>query len=550
MLMPKISFRNSSRDSCAAKTAVTARVLLAVIIALPAAGRAQTSDPLALANAWQKANAKYDVSRTRILSDVERQANDGPFRSTWESLQKYQAPAWYEDAKFGIFIHWGLYSVPAFANEWYSRNMYQPGSPEFKHHVETYGPQSKFGYKDFIPLFKAEHFDAREWARLFREAGAKYVVPVAEHHDGFAMYDSSLTDWCAGKMGPKRDLLGELAQAVRAEGLHFGASSHRAEHDWFFDGGRTFDSDVNDPQYAAFYGPAESRLLKGGYDDRLYEDWTYVPPAFSDDWLARTAEIVEKYHPDLVYFDWWAGQPSFRDHLARFAAFYYNQAAKSGGGGVINYKNNAMEEHSGTLDVERGQLSDIRTPHWQTDTSLSNGSWGYVENDTFKTPEFLVHLLADVVSKNGNLLLNIGPRADGTIPEPAQRTLREIGAWLSVNGEAIYGTRPWKQYGEGPTAVASGAFHEADARPYTAQDFRFTTRGTTLYAIELGWPSDGNVVIHSLGSNSPEAATIGNVSLLGSEEKVIWQQEADGLHLQLPAHSSGKYAFVFRITRR
>jgi alpha-L-fucosidase len=445
-------------------------------------------DVAAIESAWQQAVNQYDGARKDILKDVERQAGDGPFRHQWESLQKYQVPALYEDAKFGIFIHFGLYSAPAFANEWYSRNMYQPGSNEYKHHVATYGPPSKFGYKDFIPMFKAEHFDAHAWARLFREAGAKYAVPVAEHHDGFPIYDSNLTDWCAGKMGPKRDLLGELATAVRAEGLHLGASSHRAEHDWFFDGGRQFDSDVSDPRFAAFYGPAHFRLFKPGYEDRVYEDWTYVSPEFLDDWLARTAEIVEKYHPDLVYFDWWINQPSFRNHLAEFAAFYYNQSTRRGTSTVINYKYDALEEHSATLDVERGQLSDIRPLHWQTDTSISNASWGYIEGDTFKSPKFIVHQIADVLSKNGSLLLNVGPRPDGTIPEPVQQVLRDVGAWLRVYGEAIYGTRPWTRYGEGPTVVAGGAFHDTDTKPYTSEDFRFTTKGETLYAIELGWP--------------------------------------------------------------
>lgn len=504
-------------------------------------------DAAAIESTWQNAVNKYDGARKEILKDVARQANGGLFLPQWESLQNYQVPAWYEDAKFGIFIHWGLYSVPAFANEWYSRNMYQPGSVEFKHHIATYGPQSKFGYKDFIPMFKAEHFDAPAWARLFREAGARYVVPVAEHHDGFAIYDSNLTDWCAGKMGPKRDLLGELAKAVRGEGLYFGASSHRAEHDWFFDGGRQFDSDVSDPRYAAFYGPAHTRLVKPGYEDRVYEDWTYVSPEFLDDWLARTAEIVEKYHPDLIYFDWWINQPSFRNHVTEFAAFYYNQAAQRRTGAVINYKYDALEEHSATLDVERGQLPDIRPLHWQTDTSIGNASWGYLETDTFKSPEFIIHLLADVVSKNGNLLLNVGPRPDGTIPELEQQVLRDVGAWLRLNGEAIYGTRPWTRYGEGPTVVEGGAFHEKDAKPYTAEDFRFTVKGDTLYAIELGWPTDGKLTVHALGSGALKGRKVQSVDLLGSDAKVQWHQDEDALHAQLPAQPPGKYAYVLRV---
>jgi alpha-L-fucosidase len=526
---------------------ITTALALAVLIGGAGSAQTITQDPASVDRIWQRANSKYDGARLSILKRVDQQANDGPFRPDWHSLGKYQVPQWYQDAKFGIFIHWGLYSVPGFANEWYSRNMYEQGSPEFNHHVAAYGPQNKFGYKDFIPMFKAEHFDPQQWARLFRDAGAKYVVPVAEHHDGFPMYDSNLTDWCAGKMGPRRDLLGELAKAIRAEGLHFGTSSHRAEHDWFFDGGRKFESDVNDPRYAAFYGPAHPRLLRDGYDHNLIEDWTYVSPEFMDDWLARTSEIVEKYHPDLLYFDWWIGQPSFRNHIAQFAAFYYNQAAKQGGGAVIDYKDHAFQQDSATFDVERGQLADIHPRTWQTDTSISNASWGYVPKDSYKTPEFIIHLLADVVSKNGNLLLNITPRPDGTIPEQEQQILREVGVWLKVNGEAIYGTRPWNRFGEGPTEVAGGAFHDADTKAYTSEDFRFTTSGSSLYAIELGWPADGRVTIHSLGNDGLAGARVASVSLLGSEGKILWQQKPDGLRMQLPVQPTVKYAYAFRI---
>jgi alpha-L-fucosidase len=223
---------------------------------------------------------------------------EGPFQPTWESLAQYEIPSWYEDGKFGIFLHWGVYSVPAFGNEWYSRQMYKQGSDEFNHHVATYGPQNEFGYKDFIPSMTYERFDPAAYARLFAEAGAKFVVPVAEHHDGFAMYDSGFSKWCAAKMGPKRDVVGELANAVRAEGLVFGASTHRAEHFWFFDVGREFDSDVNDPAYEDFYGPAQP-------GPKEHHDLYANPPtdAYMEDWLARTIEIVDKYRPQLVWFD-------------------------------------------------------------------------------------------------------------------------------------------------------------------------------------------------------------------------------------------------------
>ena len=525
--------------------AVLPAALYAQAAASPTAPTA-SENPVAIDQAWQKASAKYDAPRTAILRDVDRVGHEGPFRPEWESLQRYEVPDWYQDAKFGVFIHWGVYSVPAFGSEWYPRDMYREGSAEYKHHIETYGPQDKFGYKDFIPRFKAEHFDPAAWARLFKDAGIKYVVPVAEHHDGFAMYDSSLSDWTAAKMGPQRDIIGDLAKAVRAEGLHFGASSHRVEHNFFLGVGRTIPSDINDPQYAAFYGPAHTWLEnKGGTP--VSNDFTYVSPAWADDWLARASEIVEKYHPDIMYFDWWIGQPSIRPNLSRFAAFYYNASLKYGDHvGVINYKDFAIQEHSAVLDLERGQLGDIRPLHWQTDTSISNKSWGYIENDTFKSPQFVIDQLIDIVSKNGNLLLNIGPRSDGTIPDEVQAVLRDVGSWLKVNGDAIYDTRSWGIYGEGPTQVAAGSFHDTETATYTAQDFRFTTKGNALYAIELGWPVGGEAVIHALGS-AVGGQKIESVRLLGFDAMLQFQQQADGLHIHLPAQDPGKYAYAFRI---
>ena len=505
-----------------------------------------SEDPAKIDQLWQKASSKYDVQRATLLKEVDDLNHEGRFRPDWESLRKYEVPEWYKDAKFGIFIHWGAYAVPAFGNEWYPRNMYREGSEEYKHHIATYGPQDKFGYKDLLPMFKAEHFDAAAWAQLFKKAGAKYVVPVAEHHDGFAMYDSGLSDWTVAKMGPHRDTTGELAKAVRAEGLHFGVSSHRVEHNFFLGVAREISSDVNDPQYAAFYGPAHTWISPWGAP--LSNDFTYVSRAWSDDWLARSAELVEKYHPDIVYFDWWIGQALIRPNLTRFAAFYYNSSLKYGDHvGVINYKDYALQEQCGVLDLERGQLGDIRPLYWQTDTSISNKSWGYIKDDTFKPPEFVVHQLIDIVSKNGNLLLNIGPRADGTIPDEVQQVLLEVGAWLNVNGDAIYGTRPWRIYGEGPTKVAAGSFHDTDTANYKPEDFRFTTKGDVLNAIGLAWPTNGEVVIHSL-VQTVGSERVKSVALLGSDAKLQFNQRADGLHVQLPTQPPAKYAYVLRLT--
>ncbi len=504
----------------------------------------KSQSPQEMDQAWQRASSKYDGARKALLEGVERTVKAGPYRADWESLRQYETPDWYKDAKFGIFIHWGVYSVPAFGNEWYPRNMYQEGSEEYKHHIATYGPQATFGYKDFIPRFKAERFDPRQWAQLFKDSGAKYVVPVFEHHDGFAMYDSGISDWTVVKMGPHRDMYGELAKALRDRGLRLGASSHRIEHDFFLWEGRKIASDVNDPKYAAFYGPAHSWLSGKG---SLLQDWTYVSDEYLDDWLARDAEIVQKYEPDVMYFDWWIGQPNARRHVAEFASFYYNHGASQGKVPVINYKDSAIEEHSAVLDIERGQLSGIRPLYWQTDTSISNKSWGYIENDSFKSAETMVHQLIDIVSKNGNLLMNVGPRSDGTIPEQVQTILRDIGSWLKVNGDAIYGTRAWSKYGEGPTAIVEGSFHDTDVKPYTPQDFRFTTKSNALYAIEMAWPESGEAVIQTLNDAALTGQKIVAISLLGQGTPLTYQLKPDGLHIQVPAQKAGSYAYAFKI---
>ena len=558
-------------------------IMLSTAPSLFAQASASSTDPLAptrdtktaveIDREWQQSVAKYDVERNKLLAEADRQANDGPYRPDWATLVKYQQPQWYKDAKFGIFIHWGVYSVPAAENEWYPRNMYRPGEGAYKNFKEHFaskesadkagvpadsgnhlgasgGSNDVKGYKDLIPLFRAEKFNATEWARLFKESGAQYVVPVAEHHDGFSMYNSSLSDWTVVKMGPKRDTLGELAAAIRAEGLHFGLSSHRAEHNFFFDGGRAIRSDVNDPKYASLYGPAHQWFMAPGDAHDLADDWTWVSEAWTRDWLARDTELVEKYKPEIVYFDWWIGHPNFRRAVTEFAAFYYNYAAAHGYTGVIDFKDYALNWKAGTRDFERGQLDHIVADHWQTDTSISNASWGYIEHDTFKTPEFLVHQLVDIVSKNGNLLLNFGPRSDGTIPDEVRNTLLEMGAWLKVNGESIYATTPWKTFGEGPTQVKGGAFHDTDTKPYTADDFRFTAKGTTVYVIGMACPADHKSTIHALGSaHEGSSMPVAKVELLGSSDKVIWTQAADALDVTLPAGSACKYAYALKLTR-
>ncbi|SDM80930.1 alpha-L-fucosidase [Pedobacter steynii] len=468
-----------------------------------------------------------------LLSAAAKAQVAEKYEASWPSLEKYQVPDWFRDAKFGIFIHWGVYSVPAYIGEWYPKQMYTQGTKEFKHHVEKYGPQGKFGYKDFIPMFKGEKFDPDQWAELFKKAGAKYVVPVAEHHDGFAMYKTSLSKWNAAEMGPKRDIIGELSKSIRKQNMIFGLSSHRIEHWWFLSGGRKFDSDVNDPKFADFYGPARG------------EEET-MSPEFMNDWLLRSTELVDKYHPQLFWFDWWIEQPALNPYRKSFAAYYYNKAQEWNEGVVINYKyDKAFPEKAAVLDLERGKLDEIRKLPWQTDDAIGNTSWGFTNDNTFKSAQYVITNLIDIVSKNGNLLLNIGPRPDGTITDEETNVLLGTGKWLAINGEAIYGTRPWKIAGEGPTQSAKGPFAEQKT-PFNARDIRFTTKGDVLYAIGLGIPS-GSTMIKSLGLTI-ENKTIGKVELLGSTVPVSWKQTKNGLVIQPAGKYPAEYAVAYKIT--
>jgi alpha-L-fucosidase len=312
-------------------------------------------------------------------------------------------------------------------------------------------------------------------------------------------------------------------------------------------GGRAYDSDVNQPEYADFYAPAVA--LDGTDLDWHSLDWQPRPNAkFLEDWLARNTELVEKYQPQLVYFDWWVEQIIFAPYIQRFAAYYYNKGLDWNLGVAINAKDRGFPEETMVRTVERGQLKDLRPLFWQTDTSISNNSWCYIEDQDYKTAPYIIHTLIDSVSKNGAMLLNIGPRADGTIAEAEQAILREVGRWLAVNGEAIYGTRHWKIFGEGPTQVSEGKFQEKESVPFTGKDIRFTTKGETLYAIALGAPQNGEVLIESLGANRDlYSSSMTRVELLGSNAQLEWKRGDDGLRVTLPPDVLLEPAYVLKI---
>ena len=474
------------------------------------------------------------------------------FEANWESLKNYEIPNWFQDAKFGIFIHWGPYSVPAHWSEWYPRFMYQDsirwhqtdpqktkegGHAVFAHHTEKYGHPSEFGYKDFIPMFKAEKFNAEEWINLFKKAGAKYVIPVAEHHDGFAMYKSNVTRWNAANMGPERDVLGELSQAAKAAGLKIGASSHFAFNWDYFNHADRFDT--GNPEYADLYGPAHERYAP------VSEDFMKL-------WWDRTKDIIDNYQPDVIWFDYYMDRPEFVPYHPKLAAYYYNKGVEWGKEVVLQNKNFDFESYppgTNVLDIERGKLSDIRKDTWQTDTSIGKNSWCYTEGWESKTANSLIDDLVDIVSKNGTLLLNIGPKADGTIPMEQQEVLLEMGQWLATNGSAIYGSRPWKIFGEGPTEVKKGHHSEGKNKGFTSEDFRFTTNNDRLYAIALEWSDSGNMMIKSLSKDSEYLGqAIQKVTLIGAKtEDLKWEQTTDGLQIQLPKEKPSDHAYVFEI---
>ncbi len=457
--------------------------------------------------------------------------------------QNYTIPDWFANDKLGIFIHWGVYSVPAYGSEWYARWMYQDGSKINRYHQETYGSLTEFGYKDFIPMFKAESFDATAWAKLFKESGARYVVPVAEHHDGFAMYNSAFNPWNAVEMGPKIDVIGELSKAIKAEGLVFGLSSHRAENPWFYGEGMKIPSDVRDSD-VSLYG---QRLPQpGGVGMTAYCGENEGSNEESrQQWLLHIYELIDQYQPELIWFDWTVGKYPFQPTFYKFMAYYYNNALDWGKEVVVNTKV-GFSDQSQVFDIERGKSDRIRRYAWQTDTSIGKKSWSYTPDEVNKTPNHIIDDFVDIVSKNGNLLLNIGPKVDGTITEEQQHVLRELGAWLSVNGEAIYDTRAWVRWGEGDNAGTSGYMTDGEASHYTAQDIRFTCNDNILYATTLEW-CDGDILIRSLAPSAGKGLKVTSVSMLGSSEKIEWKQSAEGLRISFPENKPTSYAHSFKI---
>lgn len=457
----------------------------------------------------------------------------GPYAPTWESVSKHQPPEWFRDAKFGISMHWGLYAVPAHGSEWYVRHMYA-NAEIMKWHTAKFGPLDKFGYKDFIPLFTAEKFNADEWATLFKDSGARYVMPSAEHHDGFALWDSALTPFDAKDMGPHRDLIGELATAVHKQGMKFGVTNHRVEHFDFINPSpevaadlKAKQADLYDPKWAEFYSVA----------DRSPNAHT----RFLNDWVKRNVELIDKYHLDTLWWDNGINARAYDPLKLAVIAHFYNRAAAEGREVTMLTKGEAsLGGH--VQDYERiGRAPKELSPTPFEVHDSPGYRWGYLEGDTYWKSDTLISRLVEIVCRNGNLLFNLGPRADGTLPEEQKRLLADAGKWLRINGDAIYGTRPWTRLGEGTLDLARG-------QRYSAREIRFTTKGDTLYALFMAWPEEGEGVITSLASGSGPAGKISSVTMLGDAEELEFTQDAAGLHIKFPSTKPCDYAWAIRIT--
>jgi alpha-L-fucosidase len=492
----------------------------------------------------------------------------GPFEPTLESLKQYRCPEWFRDAKFGIWAHWGPQAVPM-DGDWYARGMYEQGKRQYAHHLAKYGHPSTNGYKDIIPLWKAEKWDPDRLMALYKKAGARYFVSMGCHHDNFDLWNSRFHRWNAVNLGPKRDVVGDWQKAAWKQGLRFGVSEHMgASFTWFQ---VSHGSDKTGPLAGVPYDGADPR-----YEDLYHQraapddkEWYSKDPRWHREWYQRVADLIGNYHLDLLYTD---GAVPFGDVGVRMVADLYNtdisnqirqagHAATIKGAELLPLKarprivevrpqviytcKQKRPEGRWVQDIERGVMAKINPEPWQTDTSI--GDWYYNRNWKFRPVSWVIQMLADIVSKNGNLLLNVVQRPDGSLDAEVEQMLAQLAAWNAVNGEAIFGTRPWLAYGEGTFQFKGGRFNEDYT--YTANDIRFTTRGATLYAIALGWPADGRLTIKSLAAPADgKGNRIKRVELLGHKGELPFLQNEQGLAITLPTAAPCEFAWALKVT--
>lgn len=472
------------------------------------------------------------------------------YKPDWQSLSRHiEAPQWFRDAKLGIYATWGVYSVPEKFSEWYPRFMFEEGTEPYRYHVQKYGDPAEFPYHKFVPLFTAERFNAAEWADVYKSSGARFGGLVAEHHDGFAMWDSKLTPWNAASRGPQKDVLGQLAEELRKRDMKFIATFHHARnfqrnagdgsvqnaedsYDSHYVYDRRFATSSNDPELQMLYGNMPA--------DKFYGLW-----------LGLLDEVINNYAPDIIYFDSWLNLIPETERR-QFCTTYLNNASQHDQQVVITFKQNDLPLEVGVLDIEQGGRMEIGERPWMTDDTVTYDSWSYTVDDRVKPTSMVLHSLIDIVSKNGNLLLNIAPRADGSIPDEQRRVLAEMGAWLKVYGQAIFATRPWLVYGYGPTVPKPGNHGGMSTiNQYTPEDYRFTQSkdGKNVYIIVLGKPKAGsNLRMKCFAPHRyPLPAAVATVVELASGKEAKWEQFDNAAVLHFPDVQYNEIANVFQI---
>lgn len=516
---------------------------------------------------------------------------EGKYEPTWESLSQYeQAPDWFRDVKFGIWAHWGPQCQPE-QGDWYARGMYDEGSHQYKWHVENYGHPSEFGFKDVINIWKAEKWDPDKLMALYKKVGAQYFFTLGNHHDNFDLWDSKYHQWNSVNMGPKKDIVGGWEKAARANGMYFGVSIHSA-HAWTWME-TAQRSDKEGPMKGI---PYDGKLTKAdgkgkwweGYDPqelyaqnhplskesentgRIHSQWAWgngaaVPTEeYFQDFFDRNVDMINKYNPDLVYYDD-TSMPLWpvSDAGLRVVSHFYNKSIKENNGKneAVVFAKILTDEQKECLiwDVEKGVPDQIQEKPWQTCTCL--GHWHYdkstYDHNNYKSARTVVHMLIDIISKNGNMLLSVPMRGDGTIDEKEEAILNDVAAWMAINKEGIFETRPWTIFGEGPVAESNNPLHaqgfnEGKHQPYTSEDIRFVTKGNILYAHVLAWPEDGKVTIKSLAEGSDLFnQSIERISLLGTNEQISYKRTPAGLMVDLPSGvRPNEISFILKIENK
>ena len=479
-----------------------------------------------------------------FFSCQQKKIEPEKYKPEWSSLSKHnESPKWFEDAKFGIYFHWGVYTVPEFSSEWYPRNMHLKDHKVYDYHLKNYGPPSKFGYHDFVPLFKAEKFDSDEWAKLFKKAGAKFAGPVAEHHDGFSMWASKISPWNVMDKGPKRDIMMELKNSINKNGMKFITTFHHAKH---LQRSKVLGKENQLSHYPFFKdmppssNDPELSLLYGNIDDKVW---------YEKIWLGKLKEVINNYKPDIIWFDYVLDAIPEK-YRKQFASYYLNESTDKEV--VIVRKQHDLPQSISIEDLEQSRKNEIGVKTWMTDATVSDGSWSYTKNLKVKSANKILHMLIDIVSKNGVLLLNVSPMANGKIPENQKKVLISIGDWLKKYGESIYETEAWYKYGEGPTVQPKGHFKNRDVfhkLEYSANDVRYTVKDYDIYAIFLGKIKGGNKIL--LKSFSKETIIdeirIKDIEILGSENTVNWEYNSEGLYIELPDDNYDELASVLKI---